>query len=255
MAEAQQLAAELDPDVPVGGERRRRVRLRRTRARVLRRASDARAGRRRWRCCCTRRRCISTRRARAATARRRPNRCRPRWRRSSASSARRAQIAGMGRGAGRRRACPTRIRAEAADAAVQARQEHARVEGAGGGVRCRARRIRSTCSPPAARFRRRTTTTSTASWPRRFRRAWRFPTGARCRRVPDLPLADVRAFSIDDATTTEIDDAFSVRELAERQHRDRHPHRVPGAGDPARQRRSTRSRASGCRPSTCPAAS
>ncbi len=29
-----------------------------------------------------------------------------------------------------------------------------------------------------------------------------------------LPLAPVRAFSIDDATTTEIDDAFSVRELA-----------------------------------------
>ncbi|MEO6565696.1 MAG: RNB domain-containing ribonuclease [Casimicrobiaceae bacterium] len=31
--------------------------------------------------------------------------------------------------------------------------------------------------------------------------------------VPELPLAPVRAFSIDDATTTEIDDAFSVREL------------------------------------------
>ena len=30
---------------------------------------------------------------------------------------------------------------------------------------------------------------------------------------PDLPVADARAFSIDDATTTEIDDAFSVREL------------------------------------------
>ncbi|MEO8346887.1 MAG: RNB domain-containing ribonuclease [Betaproteobacteria bacterium] len=31
---------------------------------------------------------------------------------------------------------------------------------------------------------------------------------------PELPRADVRAFSIDDAATTEIDDAFSVRELA-----------------------------------------
>jgi len=31
--------------------------------------------------------------------------------------------------------------------------------------------------------------------------------------LPELPLAPVRAFSIDDATTTEIDDAFSVREL------------------------------------------
>jgi exoribonuclease-2 len=32
--------------------------------------------------------------------------------------------------------------------------------------------------------------------------------------TPDLPLAPVRAFSIDDAATTEIDDAFSVRALA-----------------------------------------
>ena len=32
--------------------------------------------------------------------------------------------------------------------------------------------------------------------------------------VPELPLAPVRAFSIDDASTTEIDDAFSVRALA-----------------------------------------
>ncbi len=31
--------------------------------------------------------------------------------------------------------------------------------------------------------------------------------------VPELPLADVQAFSIDDHTTTEIDDAFSVRIL------------------------------------------
>jgi exoribonuclease II len=35
---------------------------------------------------------------------------------------------------------------------------------------------------------------------------------------PDLPRADVRAFSIDDATTTEIDDAFSVRELPNGNH-------------------------------------
>jgi exoribonuclease-2 len=31
--------------------------------------------------------------------------------------------------------------------------------------------------------------------------------------LPELPVAEVRAFSIDDATTTEIDDAFSVRAL------------------------------------------
>jgi len=32
--------------------------------------------------------------------------------------------------------------------------------------------------------------------------------------LPELPLSDVRAFSIDDAATTEVDDAFSVRGLA-----------------------------------------
>jgi exoribonuclease-2 len=32
--------------------------------------------------------------------------------------------------------------------------------------------------------------------------------------LPELPDAPVRAFSVDDATTTEIDDAFSVRDLA-----------------------------------------
>ena len=31
--------------------------------------------------------------------------------------------------------------------------------------------------------------------------------------LPDLPVAEARAFSIDDATTTEVDDAFSVRAL------------------------------------------
>jgi exoribonuclease II len=41
-----------------------------------------------------------------------------------------------------------------------------------------------------------------------------FPDWGALPAVPELPLADVRAFSIDDATTTEIDDAFSVRDLA-----------------------------------------
>ncbi|MCC7327069.1 MAG: RNB domain-containing ribonuclease [Burkholderiales bacterium] len=40
-----------------------------------------------------------------------------------------------------------------------------------------------------------------------------FPAWGVLPELPELPLADVRAFSIDDATTTEIDDAFSVREL------------------------------------------
>ena len=41
----------------------------------------------------------------------------------------------------------------------------------------------------------------------------------------DLPLADAAAFSIDDASTTEIDDAFSVTSLANGNTRDRHSHR------------------------------
>ncbi len=41
-----------------------------------------------------------------------------------------------------------------------------------------------------------------------------FPPWGELPAPPPLPVAAVRAFSIDDATTTEIDDAFSVRELA-----------------------------------------
>jgi exoribonuclease-2 len=41
-----------------------------------------------------------------------------------------------------------------------------------------------------------------------------FPAHGKLPPLPDLAPADVRAFSIDDATTTEIDDAFSVRELS-----------------------------------------
>ncbi|MFO1395757.1 MAG: RNB domain-containing ribonuclease [Burkholderiales bacterium] len=40
-----------------------------------------------------------------------------------------------------------------------------------------------------------------------------FPAYGELPPLPELPVAPVRAFSIDDATTTEIDDAFSVREL------------------------------------------
>ncbi len=45
-----------------------------------------------------------------------------------------------------------------------------------------------------------------------------FPPCGELPTLPDLPGADVRAFSIDDHTTTEIDDAFSVRELANGHH-------------------------------------
>jgi exoribonuclease-2 len=40
-----------------------------------------------------------------------------------------------------------------------------------------------------------------------------FPAWGALAPAPELPIAEVRAFSIDDHTTTEIDDAFSVRDL------------------------------------------
>ena len=46
-----------------------------------------------------------------------------------------------------------------------------------------------------------------------FPRGIDFPAFGELPAPPELPVAPVRAFSIDDASTTEIDDAFSVREL------------------------------------------
>ena len=46
-----------------------------------------------------------------------------------------------------------------------------------------------------------------------FPRGTAFPAWGTLPPVPELPVASVRAFSIDDHTTTEIDDAFSVRAL------------------------------------------
>ena len=102
---------------------------------------------------------------------------------------------------------------QAFDAALQAGQEHARMEGARRGQRRARRRIPWRSWPRAAPFRRRTTTTSTRFSRRRSRRAAAFGAHDAPPPVPELPVADVRAFSIDDATTTEVDDAFSVREL------------------------------------------
>jgi exoribonuclease-2 len=45
-----------------------------------------------------------------------------------------------------------------------------------------------------------------------------FPTWGALAPLPELEVADARAISIDDATTTEIDDAFSVRPLGEGRH-------------------------------------
>jgi len=52
-----------------------------------------------------------------------------------------------------------------------------------------------------------------------FPRGTAFPDWGALPHVPDdLPRADIAAFSIDDASTTEIDDAFSVRSLADGGH-------------------------------------
>lgn len=48
-----------------------------------------------------------------------------------------------------------------------------------------------------------------------FPRGVAFPAGLSTPMAPELPLATVAAFSIDDAATTEIDDAFSLEALAE----------------------------------------
>src|SRR5579864_6453440 len=48
-----------------------------------------------------------------------------------------------------------------------------------------------------------------------FPRGAAFPPWGALPDLPELPWAPVQAFSIDDASTTEIDDAFSVRELAD----------------------------------------
>jgi len=48
-----------------------------------------------------------------------------------------------------------------------------------------------------------------------FPRGTEFPAWGALDELPPLDIAPVRAFSIDDASTTEIDDAFSVRDLGE----------------------------------------
>ena len=190
-----------------------RVRLRRPRARVLRRA------RRRPReaaavahARCTRRRCISTSKGKG------------RYRKAPADALKAALASverkqrearadrRMGRGASRAPAARRAAR-QASDAAVQARQERARMEGAGARRARRARPIRwqllAACGAIAS--------THDYHFDRflaeAFPQGTAFPAWGALPPLPELPPAAVRAFSIDDATTTEIDDAFSVREL------------------------------------------
>ena len=150
---------------------------------------------------------------------------------------------------------PEALARKARDAALQARQERR-----SNGRRWRRPAMRADesarrCSPPAARFRRRTTTISTASCRRRSRRGSAFrawgdaAAGARA-----AAGADVRAFSIDDATH----DRNRRRVLGARTRRTA----ISRSASTSRRRRSRfraaarsmRSRASACRPSTCRAA-
>ena len=150
---------------------------------------------------------------------------------------------------------PDAVRARSCrHAALPAGQERARMEGARRGVRRGEDESGGAARALAAPFPRRTTTTTT-----RFC-AQAFPQGTRSRRagapppLPELPRADVRAFSIDDAATTEIDDAFSVRELPNGALRIGIHIAAPALGiargSPLDAHRARR----GCRRSTCPGA-
>ena len=99
--------------------------------------------------------------------------------------------------------------------ALQARPQPARNQGAGSGLR-RDRRSRRACCSAAARWR-----DSHDFHLGRFLFEYfpgsgtDFPAYADAVDPTDLPVADVQAFSIDDAHTTEIDDAFSLTPLAD----------------------------------------
>jgi exoribonuclease-2 len=107
---------------------------------------------------------------------------------------------------------PEALAAKLADAARIGPTRTRRMEGAGGGVR-RAEDNPIALLARAARFLHRTNSTSIASC-RRVPARHGIPAWGALAPLPDLPLSRVAAFSIDDTTTTEIDDAFSVRELA-----------------------------------------
>jgi len=80
-----------------------------------------------------------------------------------------------------------------------------------------------------------------------------FPAWGTLPPVPELPLATVRAFSIDDHTTTEIDDAFSVRDLPNGHYEVGIHIAAPALSIPRGSPLDAAARR-GCRPSTCPAA-
>ena len=200
---------------PVGGLRRRRVRLRRSRARVLRRARRAPA----------KPAAVAHAAARVADVLLQEGQGplpqgaagRAARRRSRRSSARRAKPSRSPRGSRELAAgTPARRAARASCRCCSTGRTRTRSSGRRSPRRARrAGRIRvallAACGAIPSTHDYHFNASVAEAFPQRhspFRR------GARCRPCPSCRVADVRAFSIDDATTTEIDDAFSVRELA-----------------------------------------
>ena len=109
--------------------------------------------------------------------------------------------------------CPGADPRAAVQDPVQARQERPRIQGRGRGLAGHAHARRWTCCSGPAPSPRPTSSTGSASCSRTFPRA---RASRRCRRRrsgTSCRCADVRAFSIDDSSTTEIDDALSVQGL------------------------------------------
>jgi hypothetical protein len=166
---------------------------------------------RRPRCCaCSRRRTTSAAPARAASARRRPRSCSRRWPASRRRSRCRRRSR-LGRRTGRRQ-LPARHPRAAVQDPVQAGQERARIQGRGRGLARHAHRAAGLLQKAGAITRPTSSTGSASCWSTSPRapasRRWRRPRSrTTCRGAP------VQAFSIDDSSTTEIDDALSVQGL------------------------------------------
>ena len=155
------------PELPVGSVRDRGVRLRRARPRVLR-ARAAAGGGRGDRARAARRADVLLQARQGALPQGAARRAEGGAGVGRAQAARGRADRGLGRRARSAHRLPDALAREAADAALQARQERARVEGADGGLRRAARPTPSRCSRAAGRFPRRTTTTTSASSPKPF---------------------------------------------------------------------------------------
>ena len=136
--------------------------------------------------------------------------------------------------------CPRADPRAAVQDPVQAGQERPRIQG---GRRSFARHAHRPAGPAQTRRRDRlalTSSTGSASCSRTSPRAPPFPPLQAPAIKDELPLADVQAFSIDDSSTTEIDDALSVQGLGIGHGDGGHPHRGAGPGAAAGRASSTR---------------